>query len=132
VNRGDKSHEALVKQAEAQIEKFRALRWFSSLVGLAGVVAASALPARELAGRDTGLSVTLTITAAISLVLSTGAAAAWGRWQRERATDLQRRNNDLEMRVRRLNQQLEEASNGARRMELDLRDAQVAPKSERP
>lgn len=119
------SDEALKRQAEAQIEKFRTLRWFLSLLGLAVIVACSALPAHELAGRDTGLSVTVSITAAISLALSTGAATIWGNWHRRRAKRLRRRNRELEEKLTKARAELMREIGVRERLEIDLRETQT-------
>lgn len=76
------------------------IRWFLILVGFGIVLLCGDPMAREIGGRTTDVNVSIGITITITLGGVAAALGAWGRVQKKKAQHLERRNRELEARLR--------------------------------
>lgn len=87
----------------------KSARLLLGLVGLAIVMLASWPVAREFAGEETVLNVSIAVGLTVSLTLAGTGIAAWGNSHRRRADRLQVRNDRLSRNVKELQRRLREA-----------------------
>jgi hypothetical protein len=92
-----------IKRLENREFLIRAVwRPLAMAVGCAIPIAASTLPAKVLAGKQTGLNVQLAFTATVVVSLAGVGATIWGNWHRKRANRLDIRNKELSREVKEL------------------------------
>lgn len=108
-NRPADSDEVLLAQIALREARLRLVwRPFSSLLGLAAVVAAMSLPADVLSGKSTTLNVELALTLTVSVSLAGLGTWIWGNRHKRRADRLDDRNKNLQRDVKELQQRLRE------------------------
>ncbi|MEV6894740.1 hypothetical protein [Kribbella sp. NPDC051137] len=103
----DVSEKVLLKEIALREARIRLVwRPFFTLLGLAAVVAAMALPADVLSGKETIVNLELALTVTVSVSLAGFGTWIWGNRHRRRADRLDTRNKDLTRDVKELKQRL--------------------------
>lgn len=90
-----------VRHIHAQTARIIAL-----CIGLALIVAATALPAWMVAGEETIVNVSVALSITLAATLTGGGAVMWGRHHKRRADRLEQRNKTLSRDVKELQQRL--------------------------
>lgn len=118
---------------EATVAKWRAITSIARTLIISGAVPCTFLAitpvANALAGKETAVNITVALTAALALTVTTGGAGAWGYQQKKRADDARKRVEQLESKLMSMSDQVESLE---RRNELLERGGGVEQHQGRP